>query len=284
MRLGLLLILPAVLLVAISLIYPFLGAIQLSFMNSSLNEFVGIQNYQAIFSGNAFWSTVVKSFLWTIANLVLQGVVGIGVALLLHRSFFGRDAVRTVMLIPFVVPTAVTAVAWQWVLNGTYGPINTWLLGADVIPASVNPLSTASLAFPTVILINTWRWAPLVALVVFAVLQTIPREEYEAAQIEGAGMIAEFYHVTYPHLKSSMLVLGLIGFLLTFNIFDLIWLLTAGGPAGITTTLPVLIYEMAFNLQNIGLASAISVVLFVILVAFVVLYFRQREFKESELG
>lgn len=281
---GAALILPALLVVAVSLIYPFIGAIQISFMNIGTSEYVGLSHYQWLSSHDAFWATVGRSFAWTIANLALQGIVGVGIALLLHRQFFGRDAVRTVMLIPFVVPSAVTAISWQWVLNATYGPLNQWLKGFGLLGSTVNPLAKPGLAFPAVILINTWRWAPLVALVVFAVIQTIPREEYEAARIEGAGIVAEFYHVTYPHLKNSLLILGLIGFLLTFNIFDLIWLLTKGGPVNVTTTLPVFIYEVAFNLQNIGRASAISVVLFAILVAFVVLYFRQREFTEGEIG
>ncbi len=278
------LMIPAITIVAVALVYPFLGAIQISFMNIGTNEFVGLQHYRWLFGQDTFWTVVGRSVVWTVANLVLQGVVGIGIALLLHRHFFGRDAVRTLMLIPFVIPTAVTAIAWQWVLNASYGPINAWLLEGGILSAPVNPFSEVELAFPMVILINTWRWAPLVALVVFAILQTIPREEYEAARIEGAGRLAEFYHVTYPHLTNSLLILGLIGFLLTFNIFDLIWLLTSGGPVGVTTTLPVLIYEVAFNLRNIGGASAISVVLFLLLVVFVVLYFRQREFKESEFA
>ena len=130
-------------------------------------------------------------------------------------------------------------------------------------------------------LINTWRWTPLVALVVFAVLQTIPREEYEAARIEGAGIVSEFWHVTYPHLQSSMAILGLLGFLLTFNIFDLIWLLTNGGPVDATMTLAVLIYETAFQTRMIGRGTAVSVVLFALLAMFVVLYFQQSEFKEG---
>ncbi|WP_101295832.1 carbohydrate ABC transporter permease [Halegenticoccus soli] len=281
---GMALMVPALVIVAIALIYPFLGAIQISFLNIGTNEFVGLRHYRWLIGQDVFWAVVGRSVVWTVANLALQGAVGIGIALLLHRHFFGRDAVRTVMLIPFVIPSAVTAISWQWVLNASYGPVNEWLLTLGLLSTPVNPFSEAELAFPTVILINTWRWAPLVALVVFAVLQTIPREEYEAARIEGAGIFSEFYHVTYPHLKDSLLILGLIGFLLTFNIFDLIWLLTKGGPVGVTTTLPVFIYEVAFNLRNIGRASAVSVVLFLLLVVFVALYFRQREFKESEFA
>jgi multiple sugar transport system permease protein len=213
--------------------------------------------------------------------MVLQGAVGIGVALLLRRQFAGRDAVRTVILVPFVVPTAVTAITWRWLVNTSYGPLNQWLVDFGLLSSPVNPLNDPATAMAAATFVNTWRWAPLVALVVFAVLQTIPREEYEAARIEGAGILDEFRHVTLPHLQNSLTVLGLLGFLLTFNIFDMIWLLTGGGPVGETTTLAVYIYEIAFNTQNIGRGTAISVALFGMLVVFVVAYFQQEEFKDG---
>lgn len=275
------LIAPAVLLIVVALVYPFLSALFISFTNYAAGKIVWFSHYEWLFGTDTFWSALKRSVLWTVSNLALQGIAGIGIALLLHRHFFGRDVVRTVMLVPFVIPSAVTAVMWRWLLNTSYGPLNQWLVGSGLLSQPVNPLTDPSLALLTVTLINTWRWAPLVALVVFAVLQTIPKEEYEAARIEGAGMFSEFYHVTYPHLRSSMTVLGLLGFLLTFNIFDVIWLLTSGGPVGRTTTLPVFIYEIAFNTQHIGRGTAISVVLFLLLVVFVALYFRQEEFQEG---
>lgn len=280
-RIGISLVLPAILVILGVLVYPFLNAVVVSFVDRVTNEFVGVTHYQWLFTSGRFWSTLQRSLIWTVGNLALQGIAGIGIALLLHRHFFGRDAVRTVMLVPFVIPTAVTAVMWRWILNTTYGPLNQWLMDLGLIAQPVNPLTDPTLALFTTILVNSWRWTPLVALVVFAVLQTIPTEEYEAARIEGAGVLSEFYHVTYPHLKSSMTVLGLLGFLLTFNIFDMIWLLTSGGPANRTTTLAVFIYETAFEMQNIGRATAVSVVLFLLLVVFVALYFRQEEFQEG---
>jgi multiple sugar transport system permease protein len=275
------LVVPAVLLIGIALIYPFINAFWISFTNYSAGEIVGLSHYEWLFGTDTFWATLKRSLLWTVGNLALQGAVGIGIALLIHRHFFGREVVRTVILVPFVIPTAVTAIMWRWLLNMSYGPLNHWLTAFRILSQPANPLNDPSLALAAVTIINTWRWAPLVALVVFAVLQTIPREEYEAARVEGAGMLREFYHVTYPHLQSSMTVLGLLGFLLTFNIFDILWLLTSGGPVGSTTTLPVFIYEIAFNMQAIGRGTAVSVVLFLLLAVFVVLYFQQEEFKEG---
>lgn len=278
---GIALVLPAILVIAVALVYPFLNAIWISFLDRATSEFVGFTHYRWLFTEGPFWATLGRSLVWTVGNLALQGAAGIGIALLLHRQFFGRDVVRTIILVPFIIPSAVTAIMWQWILNTSYGPINTWLSEFGLFASPVNPLNDPSTALAAVALINTWRWTPLVALVVFAVLQTIPREEYEAARIEGAGIVSEFWHVTYPHLQSSMTVLGLLGFLLTFNIFDLIWLLTNGGPVNATTTLAVLIYETAFQTRMIGRGTAVSVVLFALLAVFVVLYFQQSEFKEG---
>lgn len=278
---GILLVLPALLIIVVALVYPFLNAIYVSFLDRAAGEFVGLAHYQWLFANDTFWTTLQQSLIWTVGNLALQGIAGIGIALLLHRQFTGRDVVRTVMLVPFVIPTAVTAIMWRWLFNTSYGPLNQWLVDFGLLSSPVNPLNDPSTALLTTTLINTWRWAPLVALVVFAVLQTIPREEYEAARLEGAGLLSEFRHVTYPHLQNSMTVLGLLGFLLTFNIFDMIWLLTNGGPVGSTTTLSVLIYEIAFEMQNIGRGTAVSVVLFGLLAVFVFLYFQQEEFQEG---
>lgn len=278
---GILLILPAVLIILIALIYPFLNTVVVSFINRAAGEFVGFTHYEWLFTDGQFWTSLRRSLVWTVGNLALQGAAGIGIALLLHRAFFGRDIVRTIMLVPFVIPTAVTAVMWRWILNTTYGPLNKWLIDFGLLTQPVNPLNSPSTALLTTILINSWRWTPLVALVVFAVLQTIPKEEYEAARVEGAGLASEFYHITYPHLKSSMTILGLLGFLLTFTIFDMIWLLTNGGPLSATTTLAVYIYEIAFELQSLGRAAAVSVVMFLLLGVFVVLYFQQEEFQEG---
>lgn len=281
---GIGLVAPAVFLVLVALVWPFLNAIVFSFTDGTTGAFVGLENYRWLLDQGIFWAALKNSLLWTVGNLVLQGAFGIGLALLLNEHFAGRDVVRTVMLVPFVIPSVVVATTWRWLLNTSYGPLNEWLVGLGVLSGAINPLAKPELALAATTLINTWRWTPLVALVVFAVLQTIPEEEYEAARIEGAGIIEEFLHVTYPHLKSSMTILGLLGFLLTFNIFDMIWLLTNGGPVGATTTLSVFIYEIAFNLHNIPRGTAVSVVLFALLAVFVVLYFQQEEFKEGEIG
>lgn len=278
---GIALIAPAMVVISVALVYPFLSALEISLFDRATDQFVGVAHYQWLFADAPLVSIVGRSVAWTAGNLALQGIAGISVALLIRRHFFGRDVVRTVILVPFVIPTAVTAIMWRWLVNTSYGPLNQWLVDFGLLGGAVNPLNDPSTALAAATLINSWRWTPLVALVVFAVLQTIPREEYEAARIEGANLLQEFYHVTYPHLSSSMTVLGLLGFLLTFNIFDMLWLLTGGGPVSSTTTLAVYIYDIAFNVQNIGRGTAVSVALFLMLAVFVVVYLQQDEFKQG---
>lgn len=279
---GWLLIAPAILLIAVTLLYPFANAIWLSFKNLNTGAFVGLEHYRWLVSQGNFWTIVGHSITWTVVNLLLQGVLGVGIALLLNRKFVGRDSIRTVMLVPFVIPTAITAILWRWLFNGSWGPINVWLRNAGLISGKVLPFSNPELALAATTLVNVWRWTPLVALIVFAVLQTIPREEYEAARIEGAGLLAEFYHVTFPHLQRALSVLGLIGVLIIFNIFDMIWLLTRGGPGEATTTLPVFVYVTAFKNYSIGRGNAISVVLLLMLLVFVVAFFWHHDILEGE--
>lgn len=279
---GLLLVLPANLLILLVIVFPFLYVFGLSFYNEAEGNFVGMANYRALFAGTDFWPSVRVSLVWTVSNLVLQTLGGLGLALLLHRRFAGRDVVQTLFLVPFVVPTAVVALMWAWILNSTFGVLNYLLLEMGLRDMPINFLGDPTYALPTLVLINTWRWIPLVALIIFAILQGIPISEYEAARVEGAGAWASFRFITYPYLGRSMTAIGLLGTLLTFNIFDLIWLLTAGGPLNRTKTLPVHIYELAFGRQNLGGAAAASVAMFVLLVAFTVLYFRRREFRTAQ--
>jgi multiple sugar transport system permease protein len=278
---GATLVAPAMLLVAGVLVYPFVGAIRLSLLDIDSGAFVGADHYAWLVSQANFWAFTVRTLGWTVGNLALQGIVGVTVAMALNRKFFGRDTIRTAILIPFVIPTAVTGILWRWLFNGSWGPINL-LVGNQLglVDSSITPFVTGELALAAVTVVNAWRWTPLVALIVFAVLQTIPPEEYEAARIEGAGLLAEFRHVTYPHLSSALSVLGLLGFLITFNIFDMIWLLTNGGPGTATTTLPVFVYEVTFKRQAIGQGNATSVVLLAMLLVFVVGFFWRNEIVE----
>ena len=276
---GFLLSLPATLLILVVIVFPFAYVAGMSLFNEATGAFVGTTNFRRVLSSTDFLPSVWVSLIWTIANLIIQTVCGLALALFLNQRFYGRDAARTLFLIPFVVPTAVVALMFAWMVNSTFGVINHLILTSGMSDTPLNFLGDPRYALPTVILINCWRWIPLVALIIFSILQGIPRSEYEAARVEGAGRWATFRFITYPYLGRSMTAIGLLGTLLTFNIFDLIWLLTAGGPVNRTRSLPVLIYEFAFGRQDLGAAAAASVLMFLILLVFTLLYFQRRDFK-----
>lgn len=278
---GLLLSLPATLLIVAVIVFPFAYVAGMSFFDEASGTFVGAANYRGVLGSTDFPPSVGVSLVWTAANLVIQTVGGLALALFLNQRFAGRDVARTLFLVPFVVPTAVVALMFSWMLNSTFGVVNHLLLTGGLADMPLNFFGDPRLALPTVILINCWRWIPLVALIVFSILQGIPRSEYEAARVEGAGSWATFRFVTYPYIGRSMTAIGLLGTLLTFNIFDLIWLLTAGGPLNRTRSLPVLIYEFAFGRQDLGAAAAASVLMFLMLLVFTLLYFRRRDFGEA---
>ena len=278
---GFLLSLPATLLILVVIVFPFVYVAGMSLYNEATGAFVGTANFRRVLSSTDFVPSVWTSLIWTISNLVIQTVCGLALALFLNQRFRGRDAVRTLFLVPFVVPTAVVALMFAWMTNSTFGIINHLILTSGMRDTPMNFLGDPHYALPTVILINCWRWIPLVALIIFSILQGIPRSEYEAARVEGAGRWATFRFITYPYLGRSMTAIGLLGTLLTFNIFDLIWLLTAGGPINRTKSLPVLIYEFAFGRQDLGAAAAASVLMFLMLLIFTLLYFQRRDFKSE---
>ena len=276
---GFLLSLPATLLILVVIVFPFAYVAGMSLYNEATGEFVGAANFRRVLGSTDFLPSVWVSLVWTVSNLVIQTVCGLALGLFLNQRFLGRDAARTLFLVPFVVPTAVVALMFSWMVNSTFGIFNHLILTSGLSDMPINFLGDPRFALPTVVLINCWRWVPLVALIIFSILQGIPRSEYEAARVEGAGRWATFRFITFPYLGRSMTAIGLLGTLLTFNIFDLIWLLTAGGPVNRTKSLPVLIYEFAFGLQNLGAAAAASVLMFLMLLVFTLLYFQRRDFK-----
>src|SRR5215217_8276231 len=249
---GVLLSLPATLLILVVIVFPFAYVAGMSLFNEATGTFVGTTNFRRVLSSTDFLPSVWVSLIWTISNLVIQTVCGLALALFLNQRFRGRDAARTLFLVPFVVPTAVVALMFSWMVNSSFGVINYLIVTSGMSD---------------------------MALIIFSILQGIPRSEYEAARVEGAGRWATFRFITYPYLGRSMTAIGLLGTLLTFNIFDLIWLLTAGGPVGRTRSLPVLIYEFAFGRQDLGAAAAASVLMFLMLLVFTLLYFQRRDFK-----
>jgi len=277
-----LLLLPTLIWVFMLVVYPFLSAAQLSFYSSkygvTLGEFVGFKNfYKLLFEDDLFWIAFKNSIIWTVGNLAIQTVFGLGGALLLNQKFRARNASRTLVIIPWVIPTVVISLIWRWMLEPSMGIVNAILTWVGIM----NPnepflyLGSLSYAMPVMTIINSWRFTPFAIVLILAGLQTIPIELYESSDIDGASGLQKFRFVTFPLIAPILGFVGLFAFVWTFNMFDLIWLITQGGPADTTETLPLLIYRRGFTQFKMSEAAAISVIMFLFLAVFSIIYFRR---------
>jgi multiple sugar transport system permease protein len=269
---------PLVLWLVITIVVPLVYAVYVSFTDAGIigteADFTGLENYIKILGDEEFRSAFGRSLIWAIGGAVVQTVLAFATALALNQAFRGRRFARTWVILSWIIPTIVIAILWRWMLNASYGVINFFVVTLGFSNSPIDFLGSPKWALPTVIMINAWRWFPFLALLILAGLQSIPGELYEAAKVDGANATQRFFNITMPQLQPVMYVVGLIGTLWAFQIFDVIWLLTQGGPSGATQTLPVMIYDKAFNGFAMGEASAISVVLCAFLLIFSVLYIK----------
>lgn len=275
---GYLLVGPLVLWLVITIVVPLAYSVYLGFTDAGIigtgAPFIGLENYAMVFGDPEFRAAFGRSLIWAVGGAVLQTVLAFAAALALNQTFRGRRFARTWIILSWIIPTIVVAILWRWMLNASYGVINFIVTSVGIVDAPIDFLGSPKWALPTVIAINAWRWFPFLALLILAGLQSIPQEYYEAAKVDGASPTQRFFSITMPQLQPVLYVVGLIGTLWAFNIFDVIWLLTQGGPSGTTQTLPVLIYDKAFNGFALGEASAISVLLCAFLLVFSLIYIR----------
>ena len=277
-RLGIALIAPTVLLIIGLVLYPFLYNFWLSFQSLSATTpfggYVGLANYVRVLSDPHYAAATIRTLIWTGAVVAGQIVVGLGLALLLNQPFKGQGLARSLMLIPYTISTVVVAFIFKWMLNDIYGIVNYFLETIGLIKEPIIWLGTAKLALFTAILIAIWQAVPLVVLMLLGGLQAIPQDLYDAANVDGANALQELWFVTLPGLRRILEVVVILKTIWTFNWFDMIWLLTQGGPGGGTTILPVMVYQQGFKLLRFSRASAISVTMFVYLLIMLVIMFR----------
>ncbi|MFQ1046675.1 carbohydrate ABC transporter permease [Avibacterium paragallinarum] len=281
-------VLPAMIVVSVLFVYPFLSSIFYSFTNKNLImphwKFVGFDNYIAVINDPNFWLAFSHSILWTLFSLVGQVLVGFALAMALHRIRHLQWLYKILLIIPWAFPTIVIAFSWQWILNGVYGYLPNILVQLNLMEIAPHFLSDSTWAFISLVFINVWFGAPLIMVNVLSALQTVPQEQYEAAKIDGANAWQVFRHITLPHIK---VVIGLLVVLRTvwvFNNFDIIYLITGGGPANSTMTLPIYAYNMGWGTKMLGRSSAVTVLLFLFLLLVCFIYFKviSRWEKEGE--
>ncbi|KAE9528307.1 MULTISPECIES: carbohydrate ABC transporter permease [Testudinibacter] len=281
-------VLPAMLVVSALFVYPFLSSIFYSFTNKNLimphYSFVGFDNYRAVLIDPQFWWAFFNSIKWTVLSLVGQVLVGFALAIALNRIRHLQWLYKILLIIPWAFPTIVIAFSWQWILNGVYGYLPNMITKLGLMDIAPSFLSDSSWAFVSLVFINIWFGAPLIMVNVLSALQTVPAEQYEAAKIDGANAWQVFRHITLPHIK---VVIGLLVVLRTvwvFNNFDIIYLITGGGPANSTMTIPIYAYNMGWGTKMLGRSSAVTVLLFIFLLLICFIYFKviNRWEKEGE--
>lgn len=278
-RLGLLLIAPTVLIFCAVIIYPLVSALYLSlfrvFTPTLESSWVGLANYRELLASGMFWKALGNTLIWTAGTLTLQIVLGIGMALVLHQNIWFRSLARSLILFPYFISTVVAVLVWKWVFNDLYGILNHLLMQVGITNMPVDYLGSMPNAMISVILVGAWKYFPFVVIAVLARLQTIPEPLYEAARIDGAGPIARFFDVTLPQLRDVLVVIIMLRAIWDFKEFDLIWLLTGGGPSSSTETLPLVVYRQAFALNQMGMAAAWAVSMMAILLVFMIVYIRK---------
>jgi multiple sugar transport system permease protein len=281
-RFGYLLIAPILIWLVIVLFYPLGYVIMLGFFRQETAgatlHFAGLEFFQnLLLKDELFWPAVSHSLVWTIGNVVLQFVAGVGVALFLRRSFRGNGFVRLWVIIPWITPVVVTVLIWRWMLNPTVGVIESLLREVGLLEGYINLLGNLSTVMGTLIGIHSWRYFPFVTVVVLGRLLGIPEELYEAAKVDGASVIQRFFYITLPQIRGLLVTFTMVVTLWTFTVFDAIFLMTGGGPIDVTTTLPILVYKRAFQSFQMNVAAALSIVMFLIAFVFVTAYIRLGE-------
>jgi multiple sugar transport system permease protein len=284
---GLALLTPTVLLFALLIFYPMAQSLFLSLNKVSTltlrTQYVGLANFEALLADPAFRTSFVNTLVWTAGAVTLQLVLGVGAALLLNGRLVARSAARGLVLFPYLLPTAVAVLVWRWLFNDLYGLINYMLISAGLIAQPLPWLSQSPNAMIAVILVGTWKFFPFVVIAVLARLQSIPDSLYEAARVDGAGRWSLFFDITLPQLANVLSVVILLRSIWDFKEFDLIYLMTGGGPGISTQTLPILVYRQAFQLLNFGRGAAVAVMMFCFMLLFfaVHVYFARRSEAEA---
>lgn len=261
---------PAIVLLVTVLLVPLIVGISYSFRKFSAfkSEFVGLAQYQAMFSDAVLHQALWNTLWWTVASLFFQFILGLGLALLLDKEFTGRKIVQAVVFLPWAVPTFLSGLTWAWLFNPIIGPLPHWLYALGLKAEPTNVLSDPSTAMWGPIVANVWFGVPFFAITLLAALKSIPSELHEAAAIDGASPWQRFSKVTLPFLAPTIAITVMLRTIWIATFADLIYVMTEGGPAGSTSTVPVYIYVSAFKSLDKGYASAIAVLLLILLIAY----------------
>ena len=277
-KINLVFVLPAMLIVFLLLVYPIFSSIYFSFTSKNLirpyYKWIWFDNFKFVLTNPEFYRAFLNSIKWTILSITGQLLVGFIAALSLNKIPKFSGFYRTLLIIPWAFPAIVIAFSWKWILNDVYGFIPNLLTQLHITKENINFLADPKTAFWIVLFINIWFGAPLFMVNILAALKTIPREQYEAAIVDGASSFQVFRYITIRHIRGVIGLLVVLRTIWVFDNFDLLYLLTGGGPSDLTTTLPIYAYKTGWNLKRLGTASAVTILLLLFLMAVCFGYFK----------
>lgn len=281
---GYMLISPAMTLLLILVAYPFWIALYFSVSNTMIGisgSFVGLRNFINLLDNDIFLQTLQNSFVFTSVSVFFKTILGLTLALLLNQKLRLKRFIRGAVLLPFVIPTALSTLGWWWMFDSLYSVINWTLYHLGLIPSlsELNWLGTAHLAMVAVIMVNVWRGLPFFAISILAGLVAIPQELYEAAETDGAGKIDKFFYITLPLLRPVLVIVVLFSTIFTLSDFNIVYVLTRGGPVNSTHLFATLANQVGLVSGNIGEGAAISLFLFPILV--IIVYFQLKMIRKD---
>jgi multiple sugar transport system permease protein len=252
---------PGVLFLLAFVAYPFFYGIFLSLQERGVARagvFVGLDNFINLAHDPVFWQVSRNTLIYTAVTTVLKMVGGLAMALVINQQFRGRNLARAFLLLPFIVPTVLSTIAWMWILDPTFSVVNWLLIRAGVITSGISWLGNAFLAMVSIIVVNTWRGLPFYGITLLAGLQTISPDLYEAAAIDGASPRQRFWHVTLPILKPILIIVTMFSVIFTFSDFQLVYVLTGGGPANATHLFATYAFSIAMSGGALGLGAAVA--------------------------
>jgi multiple sugar transport system permease protein len=272
--LGVLLMLPGACLLILFMAYPFFLGIWLSLSDSMIGQmgnFIGLRNFSDLLTDSIFLQTARNTFIYALVTVPFKAILGLGLALVLNNRMRFSNPVRASVMMPWIVPTALSSLGWFMIFDPVFSPISWLLKNLGVIKSNINFLGAPNLAISSVCLANIWRGIPFFGIIILAGLQAVPQELHEAAAIDGANVWHRFRHVTIPAIKGVVLIASLLSIIWTFADFQLIYILTKGGPANQTHIFGTYAYQIGLNATEIGMGAAIALYMFPILTFFAIL-------------
>lgn len=271
-------VVPAFLFVLIFMLYPIFYNILISFQEVSIanlkgdRPFIGFGNYVEIFNDEKFITSLKNTVIYTVSSIVFQISIGFSLALFFNQKFPLRNFFRSIMLLAWMTPLVITGTLFKWLYDVDYGVINYFLIQIGILGEPVNWLGQESTALLAVIITNIWIGIPFNMILLLSALQALPHQVYEAARIDGANKLQAFFKITVPLMKPAILVVLVLGIIYTFKVFDIILIMTGGGPVNATQVLPFYGYELAFVNFKFGLSGAVATIILIILTVISLFY------------